>query len=60
MPKSRLEFWKPKLAGNVARDGRNHAKLIDAGWRVLVIWECETKNGELLSQFKNEIVGDNI
>lgn len=44
MPKSRLEFWLPKLKKNVERDERVSAQLIRDGWRVLVIWECELKN----------------
>lgn len=42
MPKSRLEFWAPKLNGNAVRDQRNRRELEAAGWKVLVIWECET------------------
>ncbi len=41
MPKSRLDFWAPKLNGNRARDLRNEAELAKAGWRVHVVWECE-------------------
>ena len=48
LPKSRLEFWEPKLAGNVERDKRNRAALEAAGWKVLVIWECETRDGAAL------------
>ena len=42
-PKSRVVFWTEKFAMNVARDSRQEAALKDLGWRVLVIWECETK-----------------
>ncbi len=41
LPKSRLDFWKPKLEGNRKRDIQNQGKLKDMGWRVLVVWECE-------------------
>ena len=41
-PKSRLEYWAPKLAANAARDAANVQALEDAGWRVLTIWQCET------------------
>jgi DNA mismatch endonuclease (patch repair protein) len=41
LPKSRLNFWKPKLEGNRKRDLRNQRKLRRDGWRILVIWECE-------------------
>ncbi|TQS70336.1 DNA mismatch endonuclease Vsr [Rhodobacteraceae bacterium] len=39
-PKTRTEFWTHKIEGNQVRDRRNHAALEDAGWKVLVIWEC--------------------
>ena len=41
MPKSRQEFWRPKLEGNRRRDRENREKLDDLGWEVLEIWECE-------------------
>ena len=41
IPKSRIEYWRPKLRGNVRRDKRNLLKLQKLGWRVLVLWECE-------------------
>ena len=43
-PKSRVRFWTAKFRDNVARDLRNDAALRALGWRVLVIWECETRN----------------
>lgn len=48
LPKSRTEYWQAKFQGNVTRDERNETKLIQMGWRVLTIWECETKNSDLL------------
>ncbi|MNF24500.1 Very short patch repair protein [compost metagenome] len=47
-PKSRQEYWLPKFEANVARDARKEAQLRELGWRVLVIWECETKSLEAL------------
>ena len=43
MPKSNVEFWAAKFQRNVARDARNQAALKAAGWKVIVIWECEVK-----------------
>ena len=40
-PKSRLDYWLPKLERNRERDLRSTAALRAAGWKVLVIWECE-------------------
>jgi DNA mismatch endonuclease (patch repair protein) len=44
LPKSRLDFWLPKLEGNRARDAANRRLLRRLGWEVLVIWECQLKN----------------
>lgn len=41
LPKSRLSFWEPKLDGNRRRDARTLRELRLAGWRTLVVWECE-------------------
>lgn len=49
-PKSRLEYWLPKLKRNQERDERAAALLADAGWQVLTIWECETVVPEALSE----------
>ena len=49
MPKSRLEFWGPKLEGNRERDDRNKEALAREGWKVLTIWECELNNAERLT-----------
>ena len=43
IPTTRRDFWRRKLDGNVRRDRRNEASLRKDGWRVLVIWECQTK-----------------
>jgi DNA mismatch endonuclease, patch repair protein len=42
-PKSRLEFWGPKLERNRQRDARNRAKLRRLGWRTLTLWQCQTR-----------------
>ena len=34
-----------KLTSNVARDERNRRELLDAGWRVAVVWECSLRKG---------------
>jgi len=41
-PKSNLDYWRPKLDGNIQRDKDHGKKLNDLGWSVLVVWECET------------------
>lgn len=42
IPKTRREFWIPKLEKNAVRDKRQIASLRKSGWSVLVVWECET------------------
>jgi DNA mismatch endonuclease (patch repair protein) len=43
-PKSRLEYWGPKLARNRERDAEHLTRLAAQGWEVLVIWECQLKD----------------
>ena len=44
LPKHNVEFWKNKFDKNVTRDKVKHDNLIDLGWKVVVIWECEIKS----------------
>lgn len=48
-PKSRHEFWLKKFDENVARDERARHALAEAGWNVMVIWECEVDKSELFA-----------
>jgi DNA mismatch endonuclease (patch repair protein) len=41
-PKSRTPFWEQKFSENMARDRRTQLALRKAGWKVFIIWECET------------------
>ena len=43
VPKTKTEFWVDKFSKNKLRDKKNRRALRNAGWKVLVIWECETK-----------------
>jgi DNA mismatch endonuclease (patch repair protein) len=55
LPKSRIDFWKPKLEGNQLRDLRHVAELEAAGWKVRVTWECELKSDQRLLALVDEI-----
>lgn len=44
LPKSRLDFWEPKLTKNRERDKMNQAKLAELGWKFIVVWECKTRH----------------
>jgi DNA mismatch endonuclease, patch repair protein len=53
IPKSRRDYWEPKLRANAERDERNDQRLKEMGWRVIVLWECEHKsNRDLKTQLK--------
>ena len=43
-PKTNVEFWKKKFTDNEERDQRNERQLVERGYRVLVVWECELIN----------------
>lgn len=43
IPKSKLGYWTAKLGRNVERDQEHQTQLQGQGWRVLTVWECETK-----------------
>ncbi len=59
MPKTNIPFWEQKLQRNKERDQRVCAQLLQMGYRVLVVWECELtpaqKREETLSGIVNEI-----
>lgn len=48
LPSTNMEFWTTKLTKNRERDLRNIQALEEQGWKVLVIWQCETKDPEAL------------
>ncbi|MFN7309416.1 MAG: very short patch repair endonuclease [bacterium] len=43
-PSTRVDFWLPKLARNRERDEARVRLLRRMGWRVMTVWECETKD----------------
>lgn len=49
LPKSRLDFWLPKLEGNRKRDEKNRKALQRQGWKVLTVWECQLGSSERLT-----------
>lgn len=46
-PKTNAEYWENKLNRTLERDKKNIAQLEQMDWRVIVIWECETKKQKL-------------
>jgi DNA mismatch endonuclease (patch repair protein) len=49
-PKTNVRFWNTKFSENVLRDKKNIRRLKRAGWAVLVIWECQTRNAAFLEK----------
>lgn len=59
LPSTRPEWWAGKLARNKERDREAMRRLEEMGWRVVVIWECETRARdyspeESLAKFLNQ------
>lgn len=50
MPKSRIGYWVEKIEGNRRRDAKKRRKLRALGWKVVVVWECELKKPEKLTE----------
>jgi DNA mismatch endonuclease (patch repair protein) len=49
-PKSRLDYWLPKLQRNVARDLDSRQKMELLGWQCMVVWECQTGDRQKLKR----------
>jgi DNA mismatch endonuclease, patch repair protein len=48
LPANNRDYWAAKIARNMARDKASLVELKARGWRVQVIWECETRDAERL------------
>jgi DNA mismatch endonuclease (patch repair protein) len=42
-PSTRREFWETKINGNAERDCIHQTRLIESGWKIVIIWECALK-----------------
>jgi DNA mismatch endonuclease, patch repair protein len=56
-PATNAAFWAAKRRGNVNRDRLNAKALRSAGWQVVKVWECETRNEEKIRLKLEAIVG---
>jgi DNA mismatch endonuclease, patch repair protein len=60
LPETRKQFWEEKIGTNKERDQRNRAILTEAGWKVLIVWQCDLKNKALrekrLIELKDQII----
>lgn len=50
IPATRVEYWRDKLTGNCRRDKKQQRALRALGWKVIVVWECQTKKLEVLAK----------
>lgn len=61
LPETNRNFWATKISGNVERDKATYAKLIEMGWRVIELWQCQLKPktkdqtlSNLITELQNE------
>ena len=54
IPKTNTEFWVEKVAGNRRRDAMTVGRLRELGWKVLVLWQCETADIDRLTSVLRE------
>jgi DNA mismatch endonuclease, patch repair protein len=57
-PASNTDYWLPKFAKTVERDRRTINALLEQGWTVLVVWECELKNMVALTERLRAFLND--
>ena len=58
LPKSRQDFWVPKLEGNRQRDRAVEEEVQRLGWSTLVVWECELRGADRLGERLREFLED--
>jgi len=54
-PSNRRDWWLEKLNGNAARDKINRRALQKLGWRVVVVWECQTEKKSGLQKLTHRL-----
>jgi DNA mismatch endonuclease (patch repair protein) len=50
LPKSRRDYWEPKITTNKTRDRRQTKDLRKAGWSVMIVWQCQLKKKDALQR----------
>jgi len=55
VPKSNCSFWQEKFRTNVERDRKALESLESAGWRVIIVWECQVRNGSYRESLLREL-----
>ena len=59
LPKTKLDFWLPKLESNRLRDQKNLRALRSQGWTILVVWECQLRDKERIKNKLKRFLGGN-
>jgi len=60
MPKTRRIFWQNKLQGNAVRDRIKHRSIRHLGWRIIIVWECETERpANLITRLSRLLTAEN-
>jgi DNA mismatch endonuclease (patch repair protein) len=59
LPKTNTEFWQNKIEYNRARDQKNYDTLFNAGWQVIVLWQCKLTKQELETTMQSVAVALN-
>ena len=52
-PKNNAEFWKEKIESNIVRDKKQYDELQNAGWHVIIVWECELKKKQRMDTLEH-------
>jgi DNA mismatch endonuclease (patch repair protein) len=55
LPETRKKFWEKKISGNVERDKKNILQLKKAGWKVIVLWQCQLTKKQS-ERWKNSLI----
>lgn len=58
IPKSNVKFWEEKILGNRKRDQKHYQALLELGWKVVVVWECEIQKIKNLEDLVSKITGE--
>jgi DNA mismatch endonuclease (patch repair protein) len=53
MPKSNLEYWNNKISKNLFNDKKHNQSIIEQGWKIITIWECDLKKDKIENSLNN-------
>jgi DNA mismatch endonuclease (patch repair protein) len=56
-PKTNMEYWLSKFERNIERDKKNTNLLQLLGWNVIIVWECEVSNPQILNSLVKQLKG---